>query len=429
MIWLLALATLIPVATAARHALRPGGVEINHVVIFSFGFLFYWILPVAAGALGLFADEPALALWYRTYDSAARSGGFPAFVVAAVVSYVAFLGGDRLGSRMRLQSERPNRLRLLHDPRLLRLFLLPAILIAAAYGWRLRGELFTGYQTVYEADTTRGTFTAANVLLLALCLLRWAEADYWGADARGWWKVLTDPFVVAYAISALLVLSLGGRLYIVSAMLMALTYRSVFRRPLPLLPALAVPVIGALVAGAVGSLRLGYAPSPMAVAVNVLLEPLFTSFSLLHHIAQDHVPFLAAPRFLVSDFVNLVPTAVLPIKAQLLLDPADYGHQVFSPGGALNSYFSFTINFGSAGMVPVMFLIGWGMAVLKRRTTPHLRVRYCMLSGWLAFTFFRDAFSISLVKNMFQFSILVPLLIVGACHVMTVAAPRRAVAA
>ena len=429
MIWLLALATLIPAATAARQALRPGGVEINHVVIFSFGFLFYWILPVAAGALRLFADEPALALWYRTWDSAARSGGFIPFIATALFAYLAFLGGDRLGTRVRLSPARPTRMPLLHDPRLLSLFLLPAVAIAAAYGWQLRGELFTGYRTVYGADSTRGTFTAANVLLLVLCLLRWAEADYWRTGTRSWWRAATDPFIVAYLTSAVLVLSLGGRLYIVSAMLMALTYQSVFRRPLPLLPAVLVPVAGALVAGVVGSLRLGYAPSPVAVAVNVLVEPLFTSFSLLHHIAQGEVPVFAAPRFLVSDFVNLVPTAVLPIKAQLLLDPAEYGHQVFAPGGALNSYFSFTINFGSVGMAPVLFLLGWGLAVLKRRAAPHLRVRYCMLSGWLAFTIFRDAFSISIVKNMFQFSILVPLLIVGACHVMTVVAPRRAAAA
>jgi len=37
---------------------------------------------------------------------------------------------------------------------------------------------------------------------------------------------------------------------------------------------------------------------------------------------------------------------------------------------------------------------------------------YIMCTGWLAFTFFRDPFSISIVKAMFEDSIILPTLIV-----------------
>ena len=422
---LLALAVLGPTAFGARAAFRRHGVVVDHVVIFSFGFLFYWVLPVAAGSLRILADEPVLALWYGTWAAAERSGGLLVFLGSALAAYLAFVGGDAIGGRIRLRPERGTLAALPHDARLFALFLLPLGAIAAAYAWALRGELFTGYRTVYEADTTRGTFTAVNVLLLGLCFLRWAERDRWPTPFRGWRAVVADPFMVAYVVSAVLVLSLGGRLYILSAALMALTWHSVYRRALPTGRALLIPIAGALVAGTVGTMRLGYAPSPAGVTLNVLAEPLFTSFSLLHFIAQGDIPLVALPRFLLSDFVNLVPTAVLPMKAQLIADPEQYGYEVFSPGGALSSFFSWAINFGALGLVPMHFGIGWALAVLKRRTAPHLRVRYCMLSGWLAFTFFRDAFSISLVKSMFEFSILVPWLIVLSCHVMTVVAPRK----
>ena len=41
-------------------------------------------------------------------------------------------------------------------------------------------------------------------------------------------------------------------------------------------------------------------------------------------------------------------------------------------------------------------------------TTPYL-----MLTAFTAFTFFRDPFSVSLVKNMFEFSILIPVALAG----------------
>jgi hypothetical protein len=129
------------------------------------------------------------------------------------------------------------------------------------------------------------------------------------------------------------------------------------------------------------------------------------------------------PKFLVSDFVNLIPTVLLPGKAALLMDPNDYGYSVYTPLGALHSFFSFTINFGVIGTLPVMFGLGFGLRWLQ--INGHLvllRVLYVMLSSWLAFTFFRDPFTTSIVKNMFEFSILVPTLVIVAMHVITLAA-------
>ena len=44
---------------------------------------------------------------------------------------------------------------------------------------------------------------------------------------------------------------------------------------------------------------------------------------------------------------------------------------------------------------------------------------YILISGFLVFTFYRDDFSISLVKNILQFSILTPIFIVVSAHILT----------
>jgi hypothetical protein len=423
--WLLVLAGVTIVGGGTRAALRRDGAEVNHVVLFSFGIAFYWLLPVAAGTVRTLADQPGVALWYATWDTAARAGAFPGFLLFTLVTYGAFLAGDWLGSRIRLDPAARARM-LPHDPRLLRLFLPVAFGIMLLYAWQLRGQLFVGYRyEVTAAASMRGTLSATSVLLLVLCLLRAAETPAWPRTRTGWRGVATDPFAIAYAVSAMLTLSLGGRLYVASAAIMALVYHTVYRRRLPLLRALTFALMAMLLAGIAGLLRFGYAPSPIGILVNLLVEPLFTSFSLLHFLAQDNAPWIAAPRFLLSDLLNLVPSALFPGKAEYLLDPRDYGYAIFTPLGALHSYLSLMINFGRIGAPLVVFALGTGLAVLKRKRSPLARTAYAMLTGWLAFTFFRDPFSVSIVKNMIEFSILVPTLIVWSAHVMTVIAPRR----
>jgi high-affinity Fe2+/Pb2+ permease len=41
-------------------------------------------------------------------------------------------------------------------------------------------------------------------------------------------------------------------------------------------------------------------------------------------------------------------------------------------------------------------------------TSPIVKTQYLMCSAFLVFTFFRDPFSVSLVKNFFEFSIVMP---------------------
>lgn len=442
MIWLLALVTLTVVGGGLRAALRPGGVQVDHVVLFSFGIGFYWLLPVAAGTVRILSGEPGLALWYATWDAAARSGALPSFLVLTLAAYLAFVSGSWLGGRLRPTTvrrpsvERPversvrppddRPAELPRDPRLLRLFLVPAVVLTALYAWLLRAQLFRGYQILMTAeDGARGTLSACSLLLLALCLLRVAEVDRWPRARRGLAAALTDPFLVAYAVSAVLVLSLGGRLYVVSAVIMAVVYHTVYHRPLPIRRALLFALVAMVLSGVAGTIRSGHVPSPFAILVNLFAEPLFTSFSLLHFLPQPDAPWVAVPQFLLGDLLNLVPSAIFPTKGQYLIDPMEAGYDIFSPLGALNSYVSLTINFGRLGTPFVLFALGAALGVLRRRESSLARVVYTMLAGWLPFTFFRDPFSISVVKNMFEFSVLVPTLLFWSTHVLTVVAPRR----
>jgi len=150
--------------------------------------------------------------------------------------------------------------------------------------------------------------------------------------------------------------------------------------------------------------------NPLAVVLNLAGEPVFTSFSLVSFLGSNYIPWIEFPRFLVGDFVNLVPSAILTNKMDLFPDPTKAGFFFVSPMGAMSSWVSFIINFGLAGTVVVMVFIGFFLRrLLINAKSPIFRTQYLMCSSFLVFTFFRDPFSVSLVKNFFEFSIVVPL--------------------
>ncbi len=420
---LLMLAVVLPLVCGLRASMSRRGLEVNHVLLFTFGYVLYWVLPVMLGRLRILEDHPALRLWYEFYHAGGRDGSFTTYLLCILLLYSAFVLGSALGGRLRLYQREPPVPGLWFDDRLLVPCLLAAGLLAAVHAWLLRDQLFTGYIALRGPDTrARGTVAASSLFLLSLLLIRLTGAEREEPRATGLAAPSMAPFALAYLVSVVLLLGLGTRLNALAGILAVLTYWTVYRVRLRYLSAAALMLLLLTGAGLVGLLRLRNSISTLGILANLFGEPLFTSFSLFGFLGDDRLPLVAFPRFLLGDLMNLVPTVLFPNKADFLVDPVDYGFTVFSPLGALNSFVSFMINFGLLGSLAFMLLLGAGMAVLKRQRGALARVVYAMLSSALAFTFFRDPFSVSLVKNMFEFSLLMPMIVWGLLHMISVAA-------
>ena len=212
---------------------------------------------------------------------------------------------------------------------------------------------------------------------------------------------------------------------------MLLVYRTVYFTRLSVKSAIGTLAAVGCLASLVGLLRLKASLNAGGALLNVFIEPLFTGFSLTHFLADQIFEWIKFPIFLLSAFINLIPSALLPDKADLIIKPEAYGYVTFSPGGALNSYYSFMINFGILGTMAFLFCFACFLQYLKQQDRRLLhRVIYTMVSGWIATTFFRDPFSISIVKAIFQFSILTPVVLVFSVHLISqLLSPQRASAA
>ncbi len=413
---LLASNILVPLAFVRRRCLTPEGIEVNHVLLFSLGFFIYWVLPIMLGLLRLFQDAPAMALWYQIFDAIPETV-LAVYLLVCLLCYFCF-GAGSLACGALFVNRAVEYREIVFDRQLLNIPLVAGVIIACIYAFVLRDQLFKGYTTdsIYLDTETRGAFTASSTFLLSVAMtytVKWEET----IRARlPFFRIILNRFFVAYFVVALLVLSLGGRLYLLSAVLMLLVYRTVYFRRFRLQAALGLAALVIGLIGLAGLGRQGINVSLGDLVLNLFVEPLFNSFSLIHFLAYGSLELLKFPIFLLSSLVNLVPTALFPGKLGFIANPEDYGYVAFSPIGALNSFFSFMINFGVIGtMLAFFFFSLWLQRLKTQRQTVLSKTVYVMVCGWLATSFFRDNFSISLVKVILQFSILVPVsLVVGA---------------
>lgn len=409
---------LVPVGVVVRYCFGPEGISFDPALTFSLGFIVYWIFPLALGVSGAFASQTGMDIWYGLLRRA-DSRTLVAFATVSLAAYLSFIAGFvRRRPAEPVQYAAP----IEFAPGLLTPLFGALIIAAVGLGIMLRDRFFHGYRTtlVIGNGGVHGSFVAVSIALFALAMLRLSgRALRRPIDLARY--IRRDGFFLTYFVVAGLALSLGGRLYMISSLLMLAAYRSAFEHPIRYRTFLIGGILSALFTGVMGVVRLGGAVNPDTVLFNLAAEPMFTSFSLVNFLADGHFGLIRAPIFLASDFANLIPTVVFPAKEKLLLNPSDAGFQVFAPLGALNSFFSFMINFGAVGTVVALYALGAGLRHLRARSGSAVaRTSYSMLTGWLAFTFFRDPFAVSVVKNMFEFSLALPMLFAALAHVFTI---------
>jgi hypothetical protein len=389
---LLIAAIVLPCWYAWKRSVERGQVEINHVTTFSFGFLFYWITPLAVRLWAPRLDFPMAAIWSSLF----RAKYAEPYALSCLALYLCFLVGDTLAVRGFQPRPGPNRPKV---PRLaLSMVTLAGSVLGVYLAWTMRANLFRFAQPGQtQVGVARGAVTACVVLLGIVALIFTVERP-----EISWHRRLGSVYFLPLIAGGGMMLAVGSRLYVASLLLMFVIYQTNLRRKFKLRAVVTIVLVLTFLFGAIGRWREG--SSINGAFFNVLLEPMEGSLSLVYYLRHNGIAWLNPPTRLLGDFKNLVPTILMPNKIKLLKIRG-----VYRPLGGLHSFVSFNMNFGLIGTALFWFLLPVGLRDLKRRLSATLPAMiYIMCSGWLAFTFFRDPFYISLVKAIFQNSILIP---------------------
>ncbi len=394
---LFALAALIPCWYGYRRSVSHGWAEINHVTTFTFGYLFYWITPLAARIFAPKVDIPLARVWAGLF----REHLVAPYALSCIGLYVCFMLGDTFGRRS-FQGRHAGPSRPIPTLALtLVTFFGTAFLLYSAYA--VRAHLFQHAEPgTTQVGVARGAVTAWVVLLGCVALMFSIQHPQ-----MPWRRLVFTRYFVPAILGGGTVLALGSRLYVASLLLMILITHSLLRARIRLRTVIVAVLIAAAFFGLVGTWREG--SSPKGALFNVFLEPMIGSLSLVHHLYYKGIAWTNYPDLLISDLVNLIPTLLMPDKIKLLKEP-----EVYRPLGGTHSFVSFNLNFGLLGTAVFLFVWPILFCYARSRMAETLyATMYIMCSGWLAFTFFRDPFSISLVKLIFEESIVIPIAICG----------------
>ena len=409
--FLLVVAIVVPCWYGYVRSVSRGKVEINHVTTFTFGFLFYWITPLAVRIWAPRVDFPMASLWSAMF----RARFIVPYALSCIALYICFMLGDSVAARLfsRKRGEPAEKV-----PRLM-------LTLVTLFGCALmiysiyveRADLFRqATPSDHSVGAARGAVTACVVLLGIVALMFTIDRP-----EVPWRKRLLSLYYLPFLAGGAMMILLGSRLYAASFLVMFAVYQTNLRTRFRLKTLVAAVLLFGLLFGAVGTWREG--SSVTGAYFNVFLEPMEGSLSLVHHLRYKGIAWTNAPTPLMSDFENLIPTVLMPNKFKILKRPDAY-----RPLGGLHSFVSFNLNFGLVGTAAFWFLMPLGFWFLRSRMTETLPATiYIMCTGWLTFTFFRDAFSISLVKAIFENSIVIPVLIVAFGRLLAAACSRPVV--
>ncbi|MGV0960280.1 MAG: hypothetical protein ACOYB1_10630 [Limnohabitans sp.] len=363
---------LIMVFACYKFTVKSGGVELNFFLFFTLGYAYYSILPIAF----FIYLESFTGVEFEIIKSNLVGVSEERVLVYSIISmllYAIFTMGYSMPKRNSL--EKP--ILVVPQKNVSRIFLFLAIALALLAAVPIRGDFFKGYSDEiflgYEDGVLlgagqRGTFVAA-VSVLFICYLFHVSSQYLiGKNGCPITYYLKNKFFAIYLVFAVLMLSLGGRLYFVSHMIALLVMSNVQRSYTVSRTALISGFIGiAFIAGFYGIFRAGGELNLFGILINFMQEPLYTSISLFTYLGQNNIEALGTPILLMSDFANLLPTVFWPEKAQYIIKPEQLGYSIGMPLGGLHFFVSMCINFGYIGSLFAMLFIGYIMATINRK--------------------------------------------------------------
>lgn len=396
-LFLLLLANIaIPITYVVRKCIKSKKIKLNHVFCFSMGYLFYWIFPVIVAVWNLGGGT-----YYDTVRSmflGISGAGKERYLLCTLAIYTCFIVGGEIKVRIvrpKIKIKMPR----IDD----RIAYIGIGLILLMVLYLNREDLFSGYGTIH-GRTYNGMFGAAMLMAVSFLMLHtvYSTKEGFASAIRCWWAAVCMGFGV-------LLLSTGARIYVVTSVLALLCLYSVFYNKISVAKAGIALLYVAAVAGIAGNLRQGFRFSLSDIYSNIMYESFYSAYSLFKYLEWYEIKWVAFPFSLLSSFLNLIPTVLFPNKLNYIISYADLGYDIAAPLGAENSFMCLNIEFGLLGTFLVFAWMGRIMDRLQSDGEKGHKVIYALVSANLMFSFFRNGFVSSLIKDILEFSVLVPM--------------------
>lgn len=373
---------------------------IDHKLLFLFGFVFYLFTPFLVGQFNLFAGFPGMDLYQGFYDRIPKSQ-LTAYVLITLSWLPAFFLGHFCFKLFR--------------PYKRSLELFPAsvtsygasyigialFIVLILFTWLARGSFGSSY-TVYDFSS-RGKLSTLMVIFNFFLLYQLVSKQKISMLLAG-----------GTILTSLVLLLIGGRLYVIQTFLTFLLYKTSFAEKRWRGWQIAgFAVLLFLIATALGVWRMGGDFNVNNAGYSLLAEPAFTWFSTSTFLISNDIPMFNIPANFLTSFLNLVPNTFFSLRS-FVVTPAAMGYSYENPLGADSVWTNYIINFGAIGSFFFVFITGFMLSFLRHLSENNRfwAVYYLLVCGMLPFQFFRDGFFIINKQLFFNFLVIPGVLLV-----------------
>ncbi len=387
--------------------------KIDHKALFIFGYFFYLFTPYLAGTFEGFRDYPGILL-YQTFFKQIPANKIQSYLLITLSWLPAFFLGHfcarlvwPVKRSLQLFSRTPLSLSVAYIAILLSFFLL-------LFGYLGRHSLFNAYGT-YDV-MARGKISTLMVIynfFLVYQLLTKQKPSFF--------------LIAGTIITGLLLLSMGGRMYVTQTFIMYVVFKTSFSgNPWPVHKLVLFVLFAFVVSSFVGVWRQGASFNLNYSLYSLLAEPMFTWFSTSTFLINNDIPFINFPTNFFTSFINLIPNTFGNAR-QYVVSAQEMGYMYESPLGADSVWTNFVINFGAGGSFIFVCATGFILCALRHFSERNrfCAVYYILVCGILPFQFFRDGFFILNKQLFFNFLIIPGLVLLAMKLIIYFQNPER----
>lgn len=378
---------------------------IDHRALFLFGYCFYLFTPLLVGRAEFLEGLPGIELYQRYFDTIP-----PEKIRAYTLISLSWLPAFFLGhAAFRLIKPYRTNLRIFEATPVTHATSYAGVLLLLVFflfALLARQSLFGGYASYDVA--ARGKLSTLLVIFNFFLLYQLLSRQR-----------LSAALITGTILTALALLSMGGRMYVFQTFIILLVYKTSFAPKQWKIIKISLLVASSLiVATAAGIWRMGDSLNLHKATYSILAEPVFTWFSTSTFLAGNEIPLINFPTNFLTSFLNMIPNTVINLQ-RFVVSTKEMGFVYENPLGAESAWTTFIINFGVIGSFVFIFLTGFLLHWL-RYTSEKSRmaaVYYLLVCGILPFQVFRDGFYILNKQLVFNFFLL-PAFILLALHIM-----------
>jgi hypothetical protein len=367
---------------------------IDHKFLFLFGYFFYFLTPYIVGITNAFEGFPGIELFQGFFDRIPDDQLFDyalitlSWLLAFYLGHLCYKLCKPYKRTLRLFPATPTS----HGVSYVAVLLIFVLLM---FAYLARNSLFGGYGT-YDIGA-RGKLSTLLVIFNFFLLYQLLSQQ------KTSWLL-----IIGTCITAILLLSMAGRLYVFQTFIVFLIYKTSFaNRRWKAQHIIGFAVMCFFVGGASGVWRMGASFGFDRALYSFMAEPAFTWFSTSTFLINNDIPAFNIPWNFFTSFLNLVPNTFFSLKP-FIVSTQSMGYSYQNPLGADSVWTTYIINFGSYGSFIFVFITGFMLNFFRHlsESSRFWAVYYILVCGMLPFQFFRDGFFIVNKQLFFNFLLL-----------------------